>query len=154
MPTERTPRQQLDFLIGRYTPEIAALARGMVARLRKRLPHAVEFVYDKSNSLVIGFGPNERPSDAIISVVVFPRWALLYFLQGASLPDPESRLKGKGRIGRHLVLHEAATMDEPAVSVLMDEALALAEVPFDSKQPRKILIRTVSVKRPRPRRPA
>jgi len=39
-------------------------------------------VYDNYNALVIGFGPNDRPSLAIFSIVLFPRWVTLCFLQG------------------------------------------------------------------------
>ena len=47
------PEQQLEFFIDRYTPEIAALARRLLARMRARLPGAVEFVYDNYSALAI-----------------------------------------------------------------------------------------------------
>jgi hypothetical protein len=153
MPAAPTPKQQLEFSIGKYTPEIAGLARQALAKLRERLPGAIEFVYDNYNALAIGFGPTERPSDAVFSVVLYPRWVLLYFLRGASLPDPARRLKGGGTIGRHLVLHDVATLDDPQVMALMDEAIAFGEIPFDPKQRRKLLIRAVAAKQ-RARRPA
>ena len=46
-----------------YTPEIAAIAREALAKLRKRLPHAIEMVYDNYNALACGFGPDERVSE-------------------------------------------------------------------------------------------
>src|SRR5437763_11219271 len=148
-----TPRQQLDFAIDKHTPEIAALARRVLARMRARLPGAVEFVYDNYSALAIGFGATERPSDAVLSVVLYPRWVHLYFLQGAVLPDPAGRLKGSGKVGRHLVLHDDAPLNDPDIRVLIDDAVALAETPFDAKRPRKLLIRAVAEKQ-RARRPA
>ena len=144
-----TPAKQLDFFIGRFSPEIAAQARAVLKTVRSRLPGAVEMVYDKANALVVGFGPNERPSEAIISVVVFPRWILLYFLQGAALADPNGLLKGAGKIGRHIRLTDAKTLDDPGVRELMDDAVELAEVPIPAGQKAKIVIRMVS---PKPRR--
>ena len=41
------------------------------AKLRKLLPGAIEMVYDNYNALVIGFSPTERPSDAVLSLVIF-----------------------------------------------------------------------------------
>jgi hypothetical protein len=79
---EPSPKKQLDRFLARYKPEIAALARATMAGVRARLPGAVELVYDKANALVVGFGPTEKPSEAVFSVVVFPRWVLIYFLQG------------------------------------------------------------------------
>jgi hypothetical protein len=148
-----SPEKQLDFFIDKYTPEIAALARRLLARMRARLPGAVEFVYDNYAALAIGFGPTERPSDAVFSVVLYPRWTLLYFLQGAVVPDPAGRLKGSGKVGRHLVVHDDAVLDDPEVRALIDDALELAAVPFDRKRERKLLIRAVAEKQ-RSRRPA
>jgi hypothetical protein len=153
MAASPSPQQQLDFCIDKFMPEIAALARRVLARVRDWLPGAVEFVYDNYYALAIGFGPTDRPSDAVISVVLYPRWVHLYFLQGAVLPDPAGKLKGSGKVGRHLVLHDSSPLDEPEVRALVDEAAALAETPFDAKHPRKLLIRAVAEKQ-RARRPA
>src|SRR4051794_6686146 len=153
MPGSPSPQQQLDFFIDKFTPEIAALARSVLARVREWLPGAVEFVYDNYYALAIGFGPTERPSDAVISVVLYPRWVHLYFLQGAVLPDPAGRLKGSGKVGRHLVLHDDAPLDDPEVRALIDDAVALADAPFDAMRSRKLLIRAVAEKQ-RARRPA
>jgi hypothetical protein len=141
-----TPAKQLDFFIGRFSPEIATQARAVLKRVRARLPGAIEMVYDKANALVVGFGPTEKPSEAIFSVVVYPRWILLYFLQGAALPDPNGRLQGAGKIGRHIRLTDAKTLDDPAVRELMDDAVELAEVPFTPGQKARIVIRQTTEK--------
>ena len=67
-------------LHGEVHPEIGALAKAILGKMRKRLPRAVELVYDNYNALVIGFGPTERASDAIFSIAVYPRWVSLFFL--------------------------------------------------------------------------
>lgn len=109
--------------------------------MRARLPGAVELVYDKANALVVGFGPTEKPSEAVLSVVVYPRWILLFFLQGAALADPNSLLQGAGKIGKHIRLTDAKTLDDPLVRELMDDAVELMEVPFTPGQKAKIVIR-------------
>jgi hypothetical protein len=147
---ELSPKKQLDRFLARYKPEIAALARATMAKVRARLPGAVELVYDKANALVVGFGATEKPSEAVFSVVVFPRWVLLYFLQGAVLPDPHGRLKGAGKVGRHIRLTDAATLDEPDVGELMDDAVELADVQIAPGQKSKIVVRMVQTA---PRKP-
>jgi hypothetical protein len=77
-----------------YTPTVANIARGALARLRKQVPGAIELVGDRYTGLVIGFSPTERPADATLSIVLYPRWVNLFFLQGASLRDPKGSLKG------------------------------------------------------------
>ncbi len=84
----KSPEAHLERFLARYTPEIAGLARAARARLQELLPGAVQMIYDNYNALVIGFGATERPSKAVLSVALYPRWVNLYFLHGASLPDP------------------------------------------------------------------
>ena len=89
---------------------MAAEARSALARLRRLVPGAVELVYDNYNALVVGFGPSERPSEAILSLVAYPKWVTLCFLQDApELPDPEGLLKGSGSSVRHISLESAKT---------------------------------------------
>ena len=56
-------QKQLDSFLARFTPELATLGRRALVKMRKRLPNAIELVYDNYNALVIGFGSSERPSD-------------------------------------------------------------------------------------------
>jgi hypothetical protein len=118
--------------------------------MRKRLPRAVELVYDNYNALVIGFGPTERASEAIVSIVAYPRWVSVFFLQGAHLPDPQGVLTGSGKQVRHIRLDAGAAMlDTPAIRALMTEALKFSGEPFDGKG--RLVIKAISAKQ-RPRR--
>ena len=148
---EPSSAKQLAAFINRYSPEIAARAHKVLAAMRRRLPGAVELVYDNYNGLVIGFGPTDRPSDARFSIVLYPRWLTLFFLQGAKLPDPQRLLKGGGKQVRHIRLSDATTLDEPGVRALMAEALARAAVQFDEAARRRLIIKSASAAL-RPRR--
>jgi hypothetical protein len=147
-----TPAQQLTSFLKKYDPKIATFARALLTKMRQRLPGATELVYDNYNALVIGFGPTDRASEAIFSVVLFPRWIILYFLQGAQLPDPDRLLKGSGTRGRHIRLETLAYFDDPKVQSLMNTALHRAKVPLDPKARRRLIIKSISAKQ-RPRRP-
>jgi len=147
-----SPEAQLEGFLAKFTPEIAGLAKAILIKMRKRLPGAVEMVYDNYNALVIGFGPTERPSEAILSVALYPRWINLFFLHGNKLRDPEKLLKGSGVQVRSLVLESAGTLDDPAVDDLIAEAVERALAPFDFTQKRKLMIRAVAPKQ-RARRP-
>src|SRR2546429_9478175 len=122
----QSPAKQLDGFIARYTPEIGAQARAALAKMRERLPGAVEMVYDNYNGLVIGFGPTDRPSEAVFSIVLFPRWVTLCFLQGAKVPDPQKRLRGNGKQVRHIRLDTADDLETPGVRDLLTRALECA----------------------------
>jgi hypothetical protein len=146
-----TPAKQLDAFIDRYTPEVAALARRALVKMRKLTPGSLELVYDNYNALVIAFGPTERPADLVFSIALYPRYATLFFAHGAGLRDPTKRLRGSGRFIRHVVIGDVAILDEPDVRALIDDALARAKVPLDAAQRRRLIIRAVSPKQ-RPRR--
>jgi hypothetical protein len=139
--------------MAKYSPPVQSLAKDALARMRKLTPGAIEFVYDNYNALVVGFGPTERPSDAIVSIALYPRWVNLYFLDGARLDDPTGTLRGSGARVRNVRLSAAADLDAPAVRALIAQALALADPPFNRRQPRQIFVRAVSAKQ-RSRRPS
>jgi len=110
------PKRQLDSFLAKYDPAIVAFARQVLVKMRQRLPGAVQMVYDNYNALMIGFGPNDRPSLAIFSIVLFPGWVTLCFLQGAGLPDPQRRLQGEGRIVRNIRLKDLSVLTIPTFS--------------------------------------
>jgi hypothetical protein len=151
---DNLPEEQLAGFIARYTPEVCALAQAALAKMRTRLPGAIELVYDNYNALAIGFGPTERASDIIFSIALYPRWVSLFFAQDApSLPDPEKLLKGSGKVFRHIVLKDAADLDKPAIQTLIAHALERAAKRPDATSPNRIVIKSISAKQ-RPRRPA
>ena len=146
------PEEQLAGFIARYTPEVGALARAALAKLRARLPGAIELVYDNYNALAIGFSPTERASDVIFSIALYPRWVSLFFFHGVGLPDPQKLLKGSGKTVRHIVLESASDLDKPAIKALMKHALERADEPLDKANRSRIIIKSISAKQ-RPRRP-
>jgi hypothetical protein len=149
----KSAETQLEEFLAKFTPEIAGLAKAALVKMRERLPGAVEMVYDNYNALVIGFGPTERASEAILSIAVYPRWLNLFFLYGKGLRDPEKLLKGSGNQVRSIMIESAGILEDPAVEDLIAQALERARVPIDFSQKRKLIIRAIAEKQ-RPRRPA
>jgi hypothetical protein len=149
----QSAEKQLDCFLDAYAPEIAQLARKALAKLRKRLPHAIEMVYDNYNALACGFGPDERVSNVIFSIALYPKHINLFFLQGAKLPNPDGLMQGEGSTVRHIRLEDETTLDRPDVKAMMTTAMEMAKVPFDKDTKYKLMIKSVSAKQ-RPRRPA
>jgi hypothetical protein len=147
--------RQLAAKIREFDPKVAVAARGVLARMRRLMPGAMELVYDTWRWLVVGFGPTERASEAIVSVIITPTHVTICFLQdGPGLPDPTGRLRGEGKQVRNVRLERgAATLDEPDVVALIEAAKAQAVRPLDPGRDRRVVIRAVSAKK-RARRPA
>jgi hypothetical protein len=146
-----SPEQELAGFIDKFAPDVAALIRAVRKAMRARLPNAIEIVYDNYNFFVIGYGPSERPSEAIFSIAAQAKGIALCFLQGAGLPDPKKMLRGSGNVVRNIRLESAATLDHPDVRALVQAALERAKVPMDPETEHQLIIRSVSAKQ-RPRR--
>ena len=132
---------QLNAIIDRRPAGKAKLTRSVLTRMRNRLPGAVEMVYDKKTSLVIGFCSAERASNVINSIAVYAKWINLYFFEGDTLADPEGLLQGTGSMVRSIRITTPADLDRPAVKALIAEALKCAEPPLDPRAKRKTLLK-------------
>ena len=148
-----TPAAQLRSFLAKYTPAMSREMKAAHARMRKLVPGAVEMVYDNWNGLVVGFGPTERASEAVLSLIALPDHVTLCFLKGKKLPDPEKLLRGAGNVVRHYRLTGLADLEKPPIRKLISLAIAQADPPFDPGVRNKLVIKSISPKQ-RPRRPS
>jgi hypothetical protein len=148
------PAKQIASFLAKYNPEVAFDAKASRAKMQKRMPGGFELVYDNYNALVFGYGPTERPSEAVLSLAVMPQWVTLCFLKGANLPDPKKLLRGSGSIVRNIRLQSPADLDEPDVKEFITLAIAQAAPPFPPEGgAQRTVIRSISSKQ-RSRRPS
>lgn len=145
--------RQLAGFIDRFTPEVAALGRAVLADLRARLPHADLLVYDNYNALAAGFAPDETAGHVILSLAFFPRWVSLFFFKGPLLADPAGLLEGAGSTVRHVKIRRIEDFRRPEIDALIAQALDLAEPPLDPGHSGRLVIKSISAKQ-RPRRPS
>ena len=143
--------RMLEGFIDKFAPDVAALIRILLARLRTRLPGATIMVYDNYNALAIGFGAVEKPRQAVLSLAAYPGRVSLCFIWGKGLPDPHGLLQGTGNQVRFVRLPRPDVLDDPRVVALIEEAVARSEPPFDPEREQRLVIRSVSAKQ-RPRR--
>ena len=139
-----SPAKQLDALIRRFDPAIQKVVRQARTKLRKRMPAAVELVYDNYNALAIGYGSSERRGDWIVSLAVYARGVNLYFIYGVALPDPRGLLEGSGNQGRFLRLESPAMLDRREIDDLLKAAIAEADTPLPTRGKGYTVIKAVS----------
>jgi hypothetical protein len=149
--TRASAARQVAAFIAKFDPAVARLTRSARSALRKRLPTAVEQVYDNYNFLAIGFCTTERTSDCIVSLAVSAKGVALSFYHGASLVDPEHILLGDGKQNRYLRIDNVKRLSEPAVESLIGAAIAQAKTPLSKTGRGYTLVKSVSAKQ-RPRR--
>ena len=143
---KKTPAAQLREFLKKYDPEIQRLAKRVLRKMRALVPGATELVYDNYNALVIGFGPSERASEAMLSIALYPRWIDLIFLRGAKLADPRGVLNGSGKIVRSIVVKDADDLDDPYVRKLIAAAIRQGSPMIDASARRRLVVRAVSEK--------
>jgi len=140
-------------MIGKFDPGVATLIRSSRSAMRKRLPTALELVYDNYNFFVIGYSSTERASDCVVSLACGANGVSLSFYFGATLPDPDGVLLGSGNQNRFVRLESARTLAEPAVERLIAAALAQAKTPMPDRGKTRTIVKSISAKQ-RPRRAA
>ena len=146
-----SPAKQIAGFIDKFDPAVARLLRACRTALRKRLPTAVEQVYDNYNFLALGFCTTERTSDCIVSLAASAKGVALSFYYGAALPDPDGVLLGGGNQNRFVRLESAAALGKPPLAALIDAAVAQARTPLSATRRGYTMVKSVSAKQ-RPRR--
>ena len=141
-----SPAKQIAAFIARFDPAVATRIRSARRALRKRLPTAIELVYDNYNFLVFGFCANERASSCIVSLAAAANGVGLSFIYGATLPDPQKILLGSGSQNRFVRLPTAATLAEPAVEALMRAAIKQSKSPLPASGSGYTIVKSISAK--------
>ncbi|HEX4825786.1 MAG TPA: hypothetical protein VFV19_15905 [Candidatus Polarisedimenticolaceae bacterium] len=123
-----TPSAQLSKLLSRFPPEIVALAKRTLPKLRRAFPGTYELVYDYAGSLVVSFSPTEQGYEGIVALSIDPRRVRLYF--DKSLADPKGLLEGAGSKVRSVTLEAASQLDRGDVHELVAAAIEHSGVTF------------------------
>ena len=148
----REPAAVASFL-AKYEAGIAKQVQRARKHLAALFPRGFELVYDNYNALVFGFGPTERASDALVSIAAYPKWVTLFFLRGATLPDPHGVLQGTGSRVRSVRLEPMSVLYSAPVHKLLRRVSAQAQAAFALAPPLTTVVKSVSA-RQRPRKPS
>jgi hypothetical protein len=152
LPPSPSAATQLNALLQRFDPQIRRVVRAARTKLHRRMPSALELVYENARAVAIGFASTERMSDTIVSLAVFARGVNLYFMYGIALDDPHHLLLGSGNQGRFVRLESAAMLDRPEIDALLAAAIAEGDTPLPRSGRGRLIIKSVSPRRQR-RRP-
>jgi hypothetical protein len=142
-----SPKAQLATFLAHFPPEIVALAKRILPKLRRTFPGALELVYDYPNSLVVAFGMTERGSDAIVALAILPQGVRLYF--DKTLPDPQGLLEGTGTKVRSATVKAAADLDRGAINELLKAAIKRSGATFRRNARTRLIFKSESKPKPR-----
>jgi hypothetical protein len=141
-----------------YDPEVRELALQLRLLLLEEIAPCYENIYDAYSAVAIGYGTSDRLRDGIFHIAVYPKGANLGFNDGATLPDPQGILEGKGNRIRHIKIRTPADLKRPELRTYIRRARkqALADARKLGERPPKKpdgMISTVKAIYARKRRP-
>ena len=138
----RPPDPEYLKLLARYDEAIQKLALAVRKLILEEAPEASEFVYEVY-TIADHFAFTERPSDAFVFTTAHANWVNLGFNFGVLLPDPGGRLRGEGKLIRHVRIAQPMDLDAPGVRELVRAAIARAELPESKLAKPRTIVRTV-----------
>lgn len=140
-----SPSAQFAKLLSRFPPEIVALVKRSMPKLRRAFPGSIQLVYDYTNSVVVSFSMSERGYEGLVGIAIFPRGIRLYF--DKSLPDPKGLLEGAGSKLRSVTLNAASELDHGDIRDLIKAAIKHSGVKFPRTGSNRMVIKSGSKKK-------
>lgn len=140
-----SPKAQFSAFLSRFPPEIVALVKRCLTKLRRAFPGCYELVYDYSHSLVVSFSASDRGYEGIVAIAIFPKVVRLYF--DKSLPDPKGLLEGSGSKVRSVIVKAASDLDHGDICELVKAAIKHSGVAFPRTGSTHMIIKSESKKK-------
>jgi hypothetical protein len=94
----------------------------------EEIPSASETVNDVSYAVTVAFTFSGRFKEAFCYVVAYNSYVNLGFTHGAELPDLEGRLRGTGKLHRHIRIASKVDLEDPALRRFIRMAADRAEL--------------------------
>ncbi len=151
----RLVSESLREFLGAYPPEIEDTYLKTRDAVLARTPQANELIYDAYNALSCVYSYTESIKQGFIHIAAYPKHVNLGFNQGATLPDPKSKLQGNGARIRHIKvshiddLKNEDTLDLIDAAILQGEQM-LADIPGATMSSGGSIVKSVSENKRRP----
>lgn len=94
----------------------------------REIPTVSETVNDVFYAVTVGFTFSGRVKEAFCYAVAYRSHVNVGFTQGALLPDPKQRLKGTGKLHRHIRIETPADLKDPELLRLIHAAADRAAI--------------------------
>jgi hypothetical protein len=117
----------LEFLL-RYDPAVRELLLAARQIVLAEIPSVSETVNDVSYAVTVGFTFSGRVKEVFCYLVAYSSHVNVGFARGTELPDPHRRLKGTGKLHRHLRIETQADLKDPELRRLIHLAADHAEI--------------------------
>ncbi len=114
----------LDTFLASYSREAREIALCLRKFVLEVFPDAVEQIDPKSG--IIAYGFDKTYKGLVCAIAPHMKHVNLMFSRGAVLPDPAKMLVGTGKQARHVKIKSEAETQNPALRLLLEEAVKLS----------------------------
>lgn len=122
----KAPDARLLRYLAPYDRHVSSLALALREVVLEEAPKAIESI-SRGYAVVIGFSFTGKPiRDGFCHVVAYSTHVNLGFNRGAKLLDPGRLLAGKGKLIRHLTLHNEDDLARPHLRRFLQAAIEMA----------------------------
>ena len=144
----KPPIELLEYLAyyDESTRDLALKVRSFV--LQEMAP-CIEVVVDAYSAVALGYGPTDRIRDGVCHIAVYTEYVNIGFNNGAEIDDSSGLLQGTGRQIRHITIHLAEDLRNPAVRKLLRTAYKLAGMKQTTRHLKGV---STAIKKPYPRK--
>jgi hypothetical protein len=119
----RPPDRRLLSYLASYDPHVADLTLALREIVLEEAPEAIESIV-KGYAVAIGFSFTGKPlKDGFCHIVTYSSYVNLGFNRGASLPDPNRVLAGKGKMIRHITIRDQKELERQFVRRYLQAAI-------------------------------
>jgi len=108
----------------RAIEEVVMELRDFVTEL---FPEANELIWDNYNAVALAYSKSEKLQDAFCHISVYSGHVNFGFNRGAELPKSDLKLKGSGKLIRHLTVKHMSSFPKELVEKLLYEAVGISE---------------------------
>jgi hypothetical protein len=115
---------QIDAFLAIYSREAREIALCLRKLISDVFPTGVKHIDSKSAMMIYGF--DEKTYKGVICAIApHMKHVNLIFTKGTQIPDPSRLLNGTGKLVRHIKIRSEAETENPALRLLLEEALKL-----------------------------
>ncbi|MBI1192854.1 MAG: hypothetical protein GC205_06745 [Bacteroidetes bacterium] len=109
----------VETFIQSYSPGVQEVFHYLRNLAQELLPDAEEILYEGWKNVSYGTGESRSDKDLILYIAPFKDSVNLGFFRGTLLPDEKQRLKGTGKLLRHVKLKRVNELPEAEIRELI-----------------------------------
>jgi hypothetical protein len=122
------PNPQLKKFLEPYDERIQNLTLELRNFITDMVPESNELIWDNYNAVAMAYSKSEKLKDAFCHIAVYSEHVNFGFNRGAELTKQPVKLKGKGKLIRHISVKDFESFPKNEIKSMIWEAVGISEM--------------------------